>query len=366
MIRFFSITISFFIAITLFSGGALAEEKIAKEKAEATIKEKAPEKTSEKAEPLKKETFKYEAQLLGINIEVILFATSPDEAAAISTSLFEEMKKIEKLMAVQKEGSELSKLNAEAGDNTIALSADTLQLLTKGLELSEKTQGAWTLTSGSLSKLWLFEKGANPPDPDTIAKKLKLVDDEKLNLDSKKSTGLLKKEGMVIDATEIVRGFAIEKARAHLLAKGVSDALIIAGGDIRTIGKKGDKSWVIGIQDPNAEGYFAILESSDEAIATSGDYSHFFIKDEVRYHSVLDPRSGQPARGVQSVTVISKDSMVSAAYSRAIFVLGTIEGIKLAEAEPDLEVVIVDDKNEVILSSGLRDRLRLARPITKD
>ncbi|MCK5688973.1 FAD:protein FMN transferase, partial [Myxococcota bacterium] len=273
---------------------------------------------------------------------------------------------IEKLMAVQKEGSELSKLNAEAGDNTIALSADTLQLLTKGLELSEKTQGAWTLTSGSLSKLWLFEKGANPPDPDTIAKKLKLVDDEKLNLDSKKSTGLLKKEGMVIDATEIVRGFAIEKARAHLLAKGVSDALIIAGGDIRTIGKKGDKSWVIGIQDPNAEGYFAILESSDEAIATSGDYSHFFIKDEVRYHSVLDPRSGQPARGVQSVTVISKDSMVSAAYSRAIFVLGTIEGIKLAEAEPDLEVVIVDDKNEVILSSGLRDRLRLARPITKD
>ena len=135
---------------------------------------------------------------------------------------------------------------------------------------------------------------------------------------------------------------------------GIASALINAGGDIIAIGeKKSGKPWRIGVQDPrNTRSILATTELCDKAIVTSGDYERFFIRDNVRYHHILDPRTGYPARGMQSVTIIAKDGVTADALATAVFVLGPQQGLKLVEKSAGVEALIVDASGRIIMSSG--------------
>jgi thiamine biosynthesis lipoprotein len=164
----------------------------------------------------------------------------------------------------------------------------------------------------------------------------------------------------------IGKGYAVDRAVAVLRAAGVRDFLVQAGGDMYAGGINGDVAWRLGIQDPRGPGgeSFASLDLSDATFSTSGDYERFFEKDGVRYHHILDPRTGQPARGVRSVTVVTATATAAEGLSKGIFILGPERGLALVERLPDADAVIVTADNQVLVSSGLRGRLTLKRPPT--
>ncbi len=131
-------------------------------------------------------------------------------------------------------------------------------------------------------------------------------------------------------------------------------------------GLKDGRPWRLGIQDPRgaANRSFAELDLSDGTFSTSGDYERSFIKDGRRYHHILDPATGEPARGARSVTIVASRAVLADGLSTGVFILGPDAGMALIERLPDVEGVIVSDKNEVLISSGLRDKVRIVAPPT--
>jgi thiamine biosynthesis lipoprotein len=140
--------------------------------------------------------------------------------------------------------------------------------------------------------------------------------------------------------------------------------MIQAGGDLYVGGQKDGRPWRLGINDPRgaAGDSFATVDLSDSTFSTSGDYARFFMKDGVRYHHILDLSTGQPARLCRSVTIVAKSPVLADAVAKGVFILGPVKGMALVERLPDLEAVIVSASNEVLVSSGLKDRFVLVHP----
>ena len=104
---------------------------------------------------------------------------------------------------------------------------------------------------------------------------------------------------------------------------------------------------------------FASMAIEDHSFSTSGDYERGFVKDGVRYHHILDPRTGEPARASRSVTIMAKDAFTADAWSKVLFILGPKQAMPMVEKLPDFEAVFIDDGNQVIVSSGLRGTLKV-------
>jgi FAD:protein FMN transferase len=139
--------------------------------------------------------------------------------------------------------------------------------------------------------------------------------------------------------------------------------MVQAGGDLYVAGAAGTTPWRLGIQDPRgpANEPFATVELADATFSTSGDYERYFERDGVRYHHILDPDTGQPARGTRSVTIVTRQATWADGLSTGVFILGPQQGMALVERLPDVEAVIVTAENEVLVSSGLRDRVEVRR-----
>jgi thiamine biosynthesis lipoprotein len=133
--------------------------------------------------------------------------------------------------------------------------------------------------------------------------------------------------------------------------------MIQFGGDLYVAGRRGDRPWRVGVRDPRgpADRSFASIELSDRTFSTSGDYERFFIKDGRRYHHIIDPATGQPAEGCRSVTIVSERAVVADGVAKGVFILGPEDGMALIERLPGVEGVIVSAKNDVMVSSGLKD-----------
>src|SRR5262245_15881007 len=142
--------------------------------------------------------------------------------------------------------------------------------------------------------------------------------------------------------------------------------MVQAGGDLYVAGVKEGRPWRLGIRDPRgpADQSFAQLDLSDGTFSTSGDYERFFMKDGRRYHHILDLRVGEPARGCRSVTLVSERAVLADALAKGVFVLGPEAGMALIERLPQVEGVIVSAKNEVLVSTGLKDQLTMLAPPT--
>jgi thiamine biosynthesis lipoprotein len=131
-----------------------------------------------------------------------------------------------------------------------------------------------------------------------------------------------------------------------------------AGGDMYVAGKKASDPWMVAIRDPRGppNTFFATAPIEDHSFSTSGDYERGFVKDGVRYHHIIDPRTGQPARASHSVTVRAKDAFTADAWSKVLFILGPEQARDLIKREKltDFEVVWVDDKNRIVMTDGLK------------
>ena len=160
---------------------------------------------------------------------------------------------------------------------------------------------------------------------------------------------------MRIGVGGIAKGHALDLAVAELRRSGADSFTLTAGGQVYAAGTKEGRPWRIGVRDPRSapEDFFAILEVSDLSVSTSGDYERFFEQDGVRYHHILDPRTGWPAKGLRSATVVSADAALADALSTAVMVLGKEEGLALIDRVPSAQALVVDHAGGVHRTRGL-------------
>jgi thiamine biosynthesis lipoprotein len=294
--------------------------------------------------------------------EVRLTAWTADERDALATfeHIFQDFDYLDRLLSVWHAESKVSLVNAAAGREPVAVPGEVVELLQTARQVSVWTDGKFDVTFGALSGLWKFDHDQDNSIPSSrdVAARLPLIDYRAVDVDPRAGTVFLRREGMRVHLGGIGKGFAVDRAAAMFRAHGIDDFLIQSGGDLYASGRRGDRAWRAAIQDPRGHSIIAALELDDETFSTSGDYERFFIKDGRRYHHILDPDTGQPAAaGSRSVTIVAPSATVADGLSTGVFIMGPAAGMALIERLPDVEGVIVSDRNEVLVSSGLRGRL---------
>ncbi len=301
--------------------------------------------------------------------ELRLGAWTADEPAAVAAfaAIFREFDRLEALMSVWRPGSDVQRINQAAGKQAVKVSDDVRAVLKEARQASEWTGGKFDITVGALSDLWKFDHDQDNrvPNGDDIRKRLALIDYTAVEVDNRAGTVYLPRAGMRVHLGGIGKGYAIDRAAALLRDRGFRDFMIRSGGDLYVGGHHGDRPWRVGIRDPRgaADQIVASLDLSDGTFSTSGDYERFFMEGGRRYHHILDPDRGLPAGGCRSVTIVTNRAVTADALSTGVFVLGPSDGMALIERLPDVEGVIVSDRNEVLISSGLKTRLAVrARP----
>ena len=308
-------------------------------------------------------------QTMGTEVHVSAWTSDDERAGAAASAVFQEFDRLDAMMSVWKDGSDIARLNAAAGDGAVPVAAETREVLGIARQISEQTEGRFDITFGALSGLWKFDyqdKDNSIPDPKEIAKRLPLVNYRDVVVDAGAGTALLKRKGMKVNLGGIGKGYAVDRAAEIMRRSGLHDFMIQAGGDMYVSGKRGDRPWRLGIRDPRgpADKIFAALDLTDGTFSTSGDYERFFMKDGRRYHHIIDLSIGEPARLCRSVTLVTERAVIADALAKGVFILGPDAGMALIERTPGVQGVIVSAKNEVSISSGLRRRLILLAPPT--
>jgi thiamine biosynthesis lipoprotein len=218
-------------------------------------------------------------------------------------------------------------------------------LYKRAMTIYRESQGCFDITVAPLSSLWGFHTDSfRIPTPAEIERVLENIGMDKIIL---QSDGLLLPGGSELDWGGIAKGFGVDLASQALIRIGVEQGFINAGGDLYCWGLNPDGNpWQIGIKHPRESGVSAILSISDTGAATTGDYQRFFIQDGIRYHHVFDPKSGYPARGKQSVTVVGPETLFCDALSTALFVSQQPE--KILQKFPEYGAVIIDSGGDII------------------
>jgi len=328
---------------------------------------RAPERdhTRPSAEP---SALSREGLTMGSSLQVTLWTADDPGATTAFDAVFAEFDRLDRLMSVWKEGSDVQRLNLAAGDHPVPVSAETLEVLSIGRQVGDWTGGKFDVTFGALSGLWKFDQDqdGSVPARAAVAARLPDVDYAALDIDATRGTAFLRRRGMRAHLGGIGKGYAIDRSAAILRARGFHDFMIQSGGDLFVSGRRGDRPWRLGIRDPRgpADRSFAALDLTNGTLSTSGDYERFFMRDGRRYHHILDPDVGEPARGCRSVTIVASTAVLADALSTGVFVMGPEAGMALVERLPEVEAVIVTADNRVLVSSGLKGTLAVSAPPT--
>ena len=277
--------------------------------------------------------------------------------------VFREFDRLEALMTVWRESSDVQRINAAAGREPVAVSPDTLAVLRQARQVSEWTGGKFDVTFGVLNDLWRFDHDQDNrvPDAAEVRRRLPLIDYRALRLDDPPGTAFLTRPGMRVNLGGIGKGYAIDRGVEILRRHGLRDFMIQAGGDMYVAGQKDGRPWRLGIQDPRGPGgsTFAAIDLSDSTFSTSGDYERAFVSNGVRYHHIIDPSTGEPARGCRSVTILTDRAVLADGLSTGVFLLGPKEGLALVERLPNVDAVIVTSTNDVVITPRLKGRVQL-------
>lgn len=265
-------------------------------------------------------------------------------------SLESRIKELEGLFSVTDEGSEIYELNHTG---SAELSDDTMDLVTRGLELCRTTGGALDLTVYPIVRAWGFTTGEyRVPDEGELRELLQTCDHEKINISG---SMVSIDEGMELDLGAVAKGYTADVLTEMVKEAGVESALLDLGGNISLIGEKpGGGSWGVGVRDPFSEENIGVLRLGDCMAVTSGSYERNFEQNGRVYHHIIDPDTGMPAdSGLASVTIIGEEGTLCDGLSTALFVMGLEDGLDLWRRMDDFEAVFVTDEGEIFITEGL-------------
>lgn len=287
------------------------------------------------------------------------------KADAALTRAFDEVDRWEKLLSEWIPESPVSQVNANAGKEPVKVPAEVIAAFQRAVTVSHASKGAFDVTFAGMDKVWDFgpESAHRVPTPAERDAARAKVDWQKIAINQRESTVFLPEAGMKAGFGGLGQGIGADAAALELKKSGFDDFVVDLSGDAFFAGDAGGAAWRAAIQDPRGEHgkTVASFEVRDQAVETSGDYEKFFIADGVRYHHVLDARTGAPSRGLSSVTVVADDVTTADAYGTAIFASGPTDGLALLLARKLQGVLITSPEEGVpsvmMVTRGLKERI---------
>jgi FAD:protein FMN transferase len=280
---------------------------------------------------------------------------SEEVGIAAATDALDEIDRLESRLTVFRDSSEVSVVNSEAAKTSVEVSSQLFDLLTLCKQLYEETAGAFDITSGPLTRCWGFlRRQGRLPAQDEIDQAMLVVGSDKLLFDETTRSVRFERQGMEINLGSIGKGYALDSA-ANLMSTKVSGALLNAGSSsMRAIGKgeHGD-GWLVGLRNPRSKlRRLGVLRLRDCALSTSGSEEQFFEDQGKRYSHIIDPRSGWPASGVTSVSVVAPTAAVSDALATAFFVGGRELAERYCQTHTDVLVIMLESQAAAPITFG--------------
>lgn len=304
--------------------------------------------------PAAAEWYSRHEAIMGTAVDVEVWSDDATKANEAMAAVIAEMHHIDDTMSPFKPESELSRINREAAKHPVSISQEMYDILAKSIEFSKLSGGAFDVTFSSVGYMYDYRHHIKPTD-EQIAKALPAISYRHIRLDPVKRTVRYDRDGVRVDLGGIAKGWAVDRSIAILKARGITNAMVMAGGDSRLLGDRRGRPWSVGIRNPFKEGeVIAVLPLQDTAISTSGDYERYFDEGGVRYHHIIDPKTGKSARGVHSVTVLAADATTTEGLTKSIFVKGPVDGMRLIESLKGVDAIIVDAQGRLLYSDGLR------------
>jgi thiamine biosynthesis lipoprotein len=291
--------------------------------------------------------------IMGTRIAVELWAEDRAQGEAAIEAVLAEMRRVDAAMSTYKPDSEVSRVNREAARTPIKIGRELFDLLVMAKQYSRDTDGAFDITYASVGYLYDF-RNRKHPDQATIEQALDAIDYRHLILDPATRTVRFAREGVRIDLGGIGKGHAVDRGIAVLQRRGITRAMVNAGGDSRIIGDRFGQPWVVGIRHPDRKNeVIARIPLEDAAFSTSGDYERYFDADGVRYHHIIDPSTGKSASKVRSATIIGPTATRTDGLSKTAFVLGPERALEIYNRLEDIDAILVTPDGRVLYTDGL-------------
>ena len=286
----------------------------------------------------KTELNSFSGQVMGTwyHVKYLPSADSPLSNKEIEGQLHDRLSHVDQLMSTYKPDSEVSRFNASLPDQWFSVSAETLEVISLAQQISEKTSGAFDISVAKLVNLWGFgpeQSKFKIPETNTLQKVLDQIGYQNLQVDESQLR-IRKKTPLLIDLSAIAKGYGVDEAADYLDSLAVESYLVEVGGEIRTRGLKPDGSpWRIAIESPNSQqrDVYGIIDITDLAVATSGDYRNYFEQNGQRFSHTINPTTGYPIKhNLASVTVIGQRAAEVDALATAFSVMGLENALRYA------------------------------------
>lgn len=313
----------------------------------------------------KEPLFNSQSYVFGTLVDITIYGEPDHEANMIASTIMKEYQRLHNDLHAWKP-SKISGINKQiANGNTAHTNDEIAALLTQVSTLSSNTNGLFNPAIGKLIKLWGFQDDhfqAKAIDYQTIEKLVyshpKMSD---LTIDGNKIGS--RNPDVQIDLGGVAKGYALDLGLNILKEHGVKNALINIGGNVIALGKHGDRPWQVGIQHPRKPNAIASLNlESGWAIGTSGDYQRYFMLDGKRYCHIINPNTGYPAQGTQSVTVLippkSNTGLLSDIVSKPIFIAETNQKRQAIQQLDLKDVMIIQENGDILVTPSMQKRLQ--------
>lgn len=305
----------------------------------------------------------YQRQLLamGTLVDVSIYGVSADKAQAGVEAVAQQMHLVGHHWHAWK-ASRLTQINQQLrAGKSAKLSPQESLVIQQAMTVARRSHYLFDPAIGKLVALWGFHSDVRPnlpPPPRAAIQSLVQQHPSMADLSLKQNILRSRNSAVQLDFGGFAKGIAINRGIAALKRLGIQNAIVNAGGDMRVIGSKGGQPWRIGIQNPRAEGVIAAVDMrGDESIYTSGDYERFFVYHGKRYHHIIDPRTGMPAPGVTSVTVIHTNAAMAEAADKALFIAGSSGFASMAARLGVKQAMLIDTHGTVYLTPAMKKRI---------
>ncbi len=294
---------------------------------------------------------------MGSRWDITIVAKDSVTAQREIDQVIAEVSRIEFLISDWKPETQISQVNRNAGIAPVKVDKEVFELTERALQLSELTHGAFDISFAAMDRIWKFDGSMTEmPSPEAVKKSVEKVGYKDIILDKEKSTIFLKRAGMKIGFGALGEGYAADRCREMMQAKGIEAGIVNGSGDMAVWGKHPNgTNWKIGITNPlKNDEIFQVMALTKNAVVTSGSYEKFVVFDGKRYAHIINPATGYPATGVCSVTIFGPSTEKANGFSTSMMVLGKKSGIDLIKSFPEFSYILITDEGKIYSSKDLR------------